>query len=61
MIPQILLLLFLGLGISRAYQERKLSPGHLAKFHDILRFYAVLLALLYFGDFFDTLIHTLGP
>jgi hypothetical protein len=59
MIPQLLLLLFLGLGISRAYTERHQTPGHLAKFYDILLFYGVLLGLMYWGGFFQPLIDKL--
>lgn len=59
MIPQILLLLFLLIGISRAWSERTQSPGHQAKFFDILKFYAVILALIYWGGFFDSLIEKL--
>lgn len=59
MIPQLLLLLFLGIGISRAYSQRTESPGHQAKFQDILLFYAILLALLFWGGFFTPLIEKL--
>lgn len=59
MIPQIILLVFLAIGISRAFTERNQSPGHLAKFYDILLFYGVILALLYWGGFFENLISKL--
>lgn len=60
MIPQLILLLFLGIGISKAYSERNQSPGHRAKFQDILIFCTILISLLIWGGFFDVLITKLS-
>ena len=53
MIPQILLLAYLGYGLRQAYQQRKQMPE---EYQASIIQAVIILFLLYWGDFFDQFI-----
>lgn len=59
MIPSLILLSILAFWVGTAFRNRFRSPEHLDQFRSVLILTLLLLALLYWGDFFDTLIQKL--
>jgi cadmium resistance protein CadD (predicted permease) len=60
MIPQLLLLILLYAIGQSAHRTRQISPEHARQYLATLVFIAVVLLLLYWGDFFDVLIHRIS-